>query len=278
MRSVNPPVASGWPTVELPAVASGSGPAVVLLHGRASHHGTWDPILPWLAGTTAVRLDLVGHGKAPAPVELGPYAVAAQAESVARATAGIPGRFVLVGHSMGGFIALHFALRHPGRLAGLVLEATAAATPFRGGRFKRVAEAMQGHVALAETRGMAALAEHLEAAGELHPVQRPRLLAMQAHAYAAVVRGNMDMPDLIDDLPRIRVPTLVACGLDDAMFAPECRILAERIPGARSWFPPEVGHSPHGEVPGRFGPVLREFVAGAHGIHLAPLRAPGDAP
>jgi pimeloyl-ACP methyl ester carboxylesterase len=111
--------------------AWGAGePALVLVHGGAAHAGWWEPVVERLARSRrVVALDLTGHGdsdwRETYPVETWADEVAA----VIDAAAG--GRAVVAGHSMGGRVAPIAALRHPDRVAALVIVDSALPLPPR---------------------------------------------------------------------------------------------------------------------------------------------------
>jgi pimeloyl-ACP methyl ester carboxylesterase len=104
---------------------------IVLIHGGAAHAGWWDHIAPFLADRArVVALDLSGHGDSDRRAAYSLTAWAAEVGAVA-AAAGIAGRPVVIGHSMGGWVALTFAVEHADELAGVVIidSPVAAATP-----------------------------------------------------------------------------------------------------------------------------------------------------
>jgi pimeloyl-ACP methyl ester carboxylesterase len=103
------------------AGAPGSLP-VVLVHSLAGNSSHWAAQLQHLRPRrTAVSLDLRGHGQSEPPRN-GDYSITAMAGDVAAVVDALKlARFVLVGHSMGGGVALTYAGRHPDRVAGLVL-------------------------------------------------------------------------------------------------------------------------------------------------------------
>lgn len=107
----------------------GHGPTVVLVHGLGSRVDHWLPVVRRLAPShRMVLVELPGHGvsEMPPPFTL-EQATAALDASLARAA---PEPFVLVGHSIGGLVAVDFALRHPGRVRALVLVETALRPTF----------------------------------------------------------------------------------------------------------------------------------------------------
>jgi pimeloyl-ACP methyl ester carboxylesterase len=100
----------------------GDGLPVLLLHSLAGNARHWDAQLAHLRATRrAVALDWRGHGCSPAAAD-GGWRVEEMAEDVVAAADRLGlDRFVLVGHSAGGSLAIAVAGAHPGRVAGLVL-------------------------------------------------------------------------------------------------------------------------------------------------------------
>lgn len=94
-------------------------PVVVLVHGTRHSRAQWDGYADLLPDLELVAVDLPGHGSARGVAFSTDTAVAAIAAGVDPAGAGRP--VVLVGHSLGGYMAACYAERHPDRLAGLVL-------------------------------------------------------------------------------------------------------------------------------------------------------------
>lgn len=95
-------------------------PVVVLIHGGAAHGGWWDHVAPLLAANRRIAaLDLSGHGSS-ASRESYDFRTWAD-EAVAVAEAEGSDRPFVVGHSMGGVVALTAAFRHADRLAGSVV-------------------------------------------------------------------------------------------------------------------------------------------------------------
>lgn len=246
--------------MRLPRAIKGDGHDVVLVHGRASNSGTWKALIPHLEGYRAHLVDIAGHGAAESPDDPSAFTVDAQVSHLAETLAGLTRPFVMVGHSLGGFLALRFALEHPGRLAGLVLESTAADNPYRGGRHAERSAEVSRLCALAESQGMAAVCARIEETEPLHERQRENLMEQTPTAYVATAQAIRDMPASSHRLGELALPTMVICGLDDVVFLPECRVLAEGIPGARGVFVPRCGHSPHRERPDAVAAPLREFL------------------
>lgn len=104
-----------------PAEESGALP-VIFVHSASGSTHHWSAQLKHLRQTRrAIALDLRGHGKSAQPAN-GDFAVAGMAEDIGSVADQLKlGRFVLVGHSMGGFVAIAYAGAHPERIAGLFL-------------------------------------------------------------------------------------------------------------------------------------------------------------
>jgi pimeloyl-ACP methyl ester carboxylesterase len=100
---------------------AGSGPALVLIHGITSSSATWQRVMPYLARHfTVIAPDLVGHGESDKP--RGDYSLGAHASNV-RDLMVVLGheRASVVGHSLGGGIAMQFAYQFPERCERLAL-------------------------------------------------------------------------------------------------------------------------------------------------------------
>jgi pimeloyl-ACP methyl ester carboxylesterase len=100
---------------------AGSGPVLVMIHGIAGSSGTWVPVMPLLAEHyTVIAPDLLGHGESAKP--RGDYSLGAYASGI-RDLLGVLGheRATVVGHSLGGGIAMQFAYQFPQMAERLVL-------------------------------------------------------------------------------------------------------------------------------------------------------------
>ena len=106
-------------------IQKGTGAPVVLIHGLAASLFDWNDLIPELvgAGYAAYALDLLGHGKSHKPDHLGDYTTENVFEHFCAwiDALQLDESFILVGHSLGGSIAIQYALRHPQRVRALVL-------------------------------------------------------------------------------------------------------------------------------------------------------------
>ena len=100
---------------------AGSGPVLLLIHGITGSSSTWDDVMPWLAERyCVVAPDLIGHGNSAKP--RGDYSLGAYASGI-RDLLGVLGheRATIVGHSLGGGVAMQLAYQFPERCERLVL-------------------------------------------------------------------------------------------------------------------------------------------------------------
>jgi pimeloyl-ACP methyl ester carboxylesterase len=245
--------------VRLAYTVAGSGAPAVLIHGLGGSGRWWGPVVPALARDHNVHtIDLVGFG-ASAGQRFSLEAAADQIGAFMDAL-GITGALV-VGHSMGGFIAAELAADRPELVDRLVL-VDAAGLPFRA-RFV--------------THAMNALRATLESS--------PRFLAMAAvdtlragpFTLIAATRSIL-ASDLSEKLGRIAAPTLVLWGADDPLIpAATGRDLARALRDGRFELVDGAGHSPMWERPERFTALVRAFVRGPRRIpdtgSTAPLAA-----
>ncbi len=168
----------------------------------------------------------------------------------------------LCGASLGGFIVRWAALRQPARVASIaVVMSGSGAAPGEEGP-QAFAEALPRLFALAERRPRAAAIEFLVGEwrwlwGDALPFEedwvRARVSAAYERAYrpegiARALMAAVASPGLWRAQEAIHAPTLVLHGGRDPIFGPEHgRAIAERVPGAKLWLEPQMGHTMHRE-------------------------------
>lgn len=248
----------------------GAGPAVVLLHAFPMCRWMWRPQLDALDGEYRVLTpDLPGFGSTPAVPGV---TIDVMADVVAEflAAANVPGPVALGGLSMGGYVALAFARRHPDKLRGLILADTKAEPDDDAA--KRNRDKML--TALADgTLPAAGVVDQMlpKLLGDDTRANRPAVVAEAKRIGAAqpkdgivaAVTALRDRPDAGPGLANIRVPALVLVGEQDAVTPPDgAKALADRIPGGRLVVIPGAGHLSNLEDPAAFTAAVREFLAG----------------
>lgn len=248
-------------------LAAGQGPAVLLLHGIGGRASLWQPSLDALSPQyRAVALDMPGYDGDPVPDPLTFPLLAAQVVAVMGGL-GLAAAHV-IGHSMGGMVALELAATHPGRVRSLVLAATSAAFGGRDAGFRDAFLAAR-QKPLEEGRGMAGVAADLVpgmAGPAADPAAIPAATAAMATVPEAAYRAALRCLTGFDRsaaLPGIAVPTLVLAGEADATAPPRGMArLAAAIPGARFATLPGVGHLLPLEAPVAFHAEVLDFLGG----------------
>lgn len=240
----------------------GGGKPLVLLHAFPFDGQMWTATAQALAGRCRVIVpDMRGFGES----DLGDSdpSIADMADDVAAMLDGLGiARVAVGGLSMGGYVALAFALRHPARLERLILADTRAAADSDIARAGR-ADAL----ALVEKQGVAALVERqlgalLSPAASEAVREQVRILGKQTPAgVCAGIRALRDRPDRQSELASIRCPTLVIVGKEDKISPPaEMSAVASAISGARLVEIAGAGHLSNLENPNDFVSAIANFI------------------
>lgn len=225
---------------ELRVAVEGAGaPPFVCLHGLVDSLEIWDGLAASLVSRgRVVRLDQRGHGESDAPP--GPY----RREDLAADVVALTKRLslppaILVGHSMGGVVAMQTALTHPEAVAGLVLLGTTSQCSERvAGWYERIARA-------GERDGTAGLVR------SIYGEKSRRRVVGDARAIAHVTRTLATLhPDpLTPRLETLRCPVLLLVGERDPMGPRASEIIAKNLLDATLEQVPDCGHWLHVETP-----------------------------
>jgi pimeloyl-ACP methyl ester carboxylesterase len=260
--------------VRIRVAERGSGDPVILLHGLLFDSRTWTGVSRRL--TDRFRLiapDLPGFGQSEKPrqARFG-YDIAAYTETITDLYAGLDlGRAAVVGHGLGGAIALSLAAKRPELVSRLVLVDTMC-YPTRVGLRERLASTpLLGGLVFKQLIGRRAFSTLLD--HSLFPsrsrLPRERLndyyLAFNAPAARdsalLALRETLDTSGLVAHTRRIQTPTLIVWGRHDSLYpAAHGQRLAKEIPGAGFQLM-DTGHCPQEEAPDELGQVIRAFLS-----------------
>jgi pimeloyl-ACP methyl ester carboxylesterase len=259
---------------------AGGGPPVVLIHGMVNSSKHWEKVALRMADRhTVIAPDLIGHGDAATP--RGDYSLGAHAASIRDllAVIGVE-RATIVGHSLGGGVAMQFFYQFPQRTERLILISS-------GGLGHEVSPllrtaALPGVTALLSVAahprfldGLTASGRRLRARGwskavyleaiarALRPLEQPGAREAFVQTLRSVIDIKGQRVSAVDRLYLLEsMPTLVVWGeRDQTIPLVHGREAHRRIPGGRFETLPGVAHFPHIEDPEALAAVLLDFMA-----------------
>lgn len=246
---------------------AGEGAPVVLLHGFPFNRSMWREQTDSLSNAwRVIAPDLRGHGETSVAGEV------ATMEEMAEDVAGLLdelniSRAVVVGLSMGGYVALAFFRKFRERVRALILADTRPQADTDDGRRAREETARR---ALAEGMGMVAdsmLPKLLAPLTREHKAEvfarvREMIVGTDPRGAAAALRGMAARRDQTDLLPEINVPTLIVVGTEDVLTPPsDAETMHAKIEGSRLVKIEGAGHVSNVERPEDFNRALGEFLA-----------------
>lgn len=243
--------------------------ALLFLHAFPLDASMWEPQLEEFGRFEVVAPNFPGFGGTP-PADSPTIDSAAEAAVAALREAGLE-RAVVVGLSMGGYVALALHRRYPQLVSGLVLANTRAGADDQVGKERRYALAErlrnEGNAFLVDNPP-ALLAP--DAPGELETRIKGIIAAQPAEAIAAASVAMAERVDSTPDLATITVPTLVITGEKDTLIPPDAsKPMADAIPNARYEVISGAGHLTNLEAPERFNALLRDHLHRVDQAHTA---------
>jgi 2-succinyl-6-hydroxy-2,4-cyclohexadiene-1-carboxylate synthase len=251
----------------------GDGPALLLLHGFTRDSRAWQPVLPCFDAYRTVRVDLIGHGKSDSPADPARYTMAHAVDDLTALLHHLDiERAALIGYSLGGRVALHFALEAPRLLRALVLESASSGIDDPMERDARFASDVRLAASI-ERDGIEPFVDRWQAqplfasqsslpAAVLEEQRRQRLenspLGL-ANSLRGMGAGAQDC--LLPRLGEIDVPTFFLAGALDRRYAALAPVMAARVPGAEHYVIDGAGHTTHLEQPDAYGALVTDFLA-----------------
>jgi pimeloyl-ACP methyl ester carboxylesterase len=260
-------------------IRTGTGPALLLLHGLGCDHTTWLPVVAALSRRyTVIAPDLLGHGlsaKPRADYSLGGYA---NGMRDLLTVLGVD-RVTVVGHSFGGGVAMQFAYQFPERTERMVLVAPGGLGPEVNPAVRAITlpgfhQAMSlvtlpGLRQLTVTGLRALSASGVPPARDLDEVadivdsfKDPRARRAIRHVVSAVVDWRGQIVTMADRAYLTRsMPMCVVWGTEDSVIpVRHAAVVAELAPGATVEVIEDAGHFPHKDHPQRFVRIVDGFI------------------
>ncbi len=211
---------------------TGDGPAVLLTHGLGDTVETWTELLPHLSGFECWTWDMLGHGASPKPTDDDAYSMQRALDDLEAMIERVGREVVLIGHSLGGYLSQHRAVRDLTNLRGLVLIATGP-----GYRNAEKREEWNGYVSKAKDT-----------------FDIPPPAAKMAYQHDELVMNNLEA---------IRLPVMQVLGSRDKQYHVAFDVYKKRLPWLASMWIDDAGHHVHRSHADVVGPAIREFVEGA---------------
>ncbi len=233
----------------------GSGKKILFIHGAGGSTSGWYFQKEYLKQSfEVILLDLPGHGQSAGEGcrEIEKYVDSVRAAIEANDLQGC----YLAGHSMGGMIGMHLAVARPELLAGLILIGT-------GAKLRVFPQILEGILKDKEqtVENIMRFAFSKKAPDAMVKTGLKEMLKSSAE----VIYGDFyscDHSDMIAKVKEIALPTLVLCGLDDALTPPKySEFLAKEIPNAQLVLIPDAGHMVMLEKPEETNRAIETFVA-----------------
>jgi pimeloyl-ACP methyl ester carboxylesterase len=269
---------------------AGQGPPVVLIHGVAGRSAQWSPVIVSLARRrTVIAPDLLGHGDSAKP--RGDYSLGAHASGIRDLLVGLEiEQASVVGHSLGGGIAMQFAYQFPERCQRLVLVSSGGlgdevhlllrAATLPGSEFVLpvLADSRALSAGAFVTRGLGRLG--LKAGPDLTELARgygSLSTGAARNAFIHTVRAVIDSSgQRVNARDRLYlsslIPSMIIWGLRDRIIPVAHAYTAhESMPGSRLEVFEHAGHFPHIADAARFAHVLEDFLS-----HTTPAQLTSD--
>src|SRR5271154_2960478 len=260
---------------------AGNGPPIVLIHGMLNSSSHWESVARDLAEDyTVIAPDLIGHGDSAAP--RGDYSLGAHAASIRDLLAAIGvDRASIVGHSLGGGVAMQFFYQFPQRVERLVLISSGglgrevspmlrtAALPGMSVLLSltihpRLLGAMWAVGGRLRQRGIGAGVYVQATARALRPLENAEARQAFLHTLRSVIDVHGQRVAATDRLGLLEsMPTLIVWGESDHTIPIQHgRLAHDAIPRSVFQTLPGVAHFPHLEDPQGLSRALREFIEG----------------
>jgi pimeloyl-ACP methyl ester carboxylesterase len=249
-------------------VSHGSGQPVLLAHGMAASLLDWAGLAADLAanGYCACALDLLGHGDSAKPDRPEDYHMQALLDHFSAWVSGLelPAAPVLVGHSLGGWLALQYTLENPDKVRALAL----IAPLYTEEQLSPILRAARKKPALG-ARMLQRVPEWLiqtvlgwdPASGRLPAEDRRQIAADYKRASPHILYLTQDFSGLNPGPEQANVPALVIWGEKDLTLDPESfPRLVDALPEARAHPLPGCGHQPHIGQPELVNGIILEFL------------------
>ncbi|MFY4777281.1 2-succinyl-6-hydroxy-2,4-cyclohexadiene-1-carboxylate synthase [Metabacillus sp. RGM 3146] len=250
----------------------GEGEPLVFLHGFTGSSQNWIPFVDSFPGFRLILIDIIGHGKSASPKETEHYSMMNAVEDLKIIVEELAGEPVsLLGYSMGGRLALSFAMTYPEWVEKVILESSSPGLKAPAERKKR----MQQDQSLADeiqVKGISAFVDKWENISLFETQKRlPEKLRKcireqrlqnvpEGLAGSLIGMGTGAQPSWWDRLNRFNKKVLLISGQWDTKFCMINEEMQSLLPEASLQIIKDSGHAVHVEQPQIFGKIVNEFL------------------
>jgi pimeloyl-ACP methyl ester carboxylesterase len=254
---------------------AGSGKPLIFVHEFAGDHRSWEPQMRHFGQRyRSIAFNARGYPPSDVPGSPASYSQSRAADDIASLLDHLSiDRAHVVGLSMGGFAALHFGFRHATRALSLCVAGCGyGAEPEQRERFRDEAATIAQFITSA---GMPAFADkyahgptrvQFENKDPRGHAEFKRMLSEHsglgsANTQLGVQRERPSLYDLVEDMKRLTVPTLILTGDEDWPCLNPSILLKRNIPSAALAVMPTCGHTINLEAPDEFNRIVGDFLA-----------------
>ncbi len=252
----------------------GTGFPLLLLHGFTGNSEGWKEFAPfWKDHSKTIALDIIGHGKSGSPPDIGQYQIEESAAVINSLLEkmGI-GKIDVLGYSMGGRLALTFAVNYPEKVRKLILESASPGLRTEAERHERRIQDKK----LSEKIRQEGIKNFIDYWENIPLFQSQKSLPEKIRTRIRCQRlsnsidglanslngmGTGVQPSWWDELAHLEMPVLLITGNLDQKF---CRIAEEMskiLPNVKWKTAEDAGHAIHVEKPELFGTIVSGFLS-----------------
>ena len=246
---------------------------IVMLHGFTGSTKTWEQVASMLPQYRIIAIDCIGHGQTESPKDYTLYKMDNQLAVLEAVFEALQlTSFTLIGYSMGGRIALSYAVKYPGRVQTLILESASPGlrTEQERDTRKKADDALANKIELNGVTSFVNAWENIPLFASqkrlpqhLQQAIREERLQQNEQGLANSLRGigTGMMPPMWDKLHTLSMPVTFITGALDTKFVDIAREMATSIQKVRHLIVNDVGHAIHVENPSEFATIVKETIS-----------------
>ena len=248
-------------------------PTVVFLHGFTGSTSTWHNVLSILENQIhAVSIDLWGHGRSDSPKNITHYSMEQQVNDIEDVCQQLELKtFILIGYSMGGRIALGYAVSYPTRVKALVLESASPGLKIESDRLER----QERDAKLAKRLQEESLSDFVDFWENIALFESQKSLSKEKRAAVRKERLNQNsiglansllgigtgsQPSFWNVITDVQKPVLLLTGELDEKFETIANVMKKSLPIAEHQTILQTGHALHVEKPEEFATIVKDYV------------------